>query len=139
MFLYKVMMTALWRSLGSLLWSQQETRNLWSLLCNAGPPSFQSSGGILLTPAALPLLNCSMALVISFTEGSLSNSALNSCRGMQRTVGSRTTRSALKRDWKYSDQWPRMEGLSVKSTCPSALHKGLWIWWVGSYTALRAL
>ena len=69
-FLYKVMMTESQRSLGSLLCSQQQTRSLWSLLRNAGPPFFQSSGGILLTPTALPLLNGSMVLVISFREGS---------------------------------------------------------------------
>ena len=42
---------------------------------------------------------------------------------MQRTVGFWTTWSALKRDWKCSDQWLRMETLSAKSTCPSALCK----------------
>ena len=72
LFLYKVMMIALLRSLRSLPCSQQQTRSSWSLLHNAGPPSFQSSGEILSTPAALLLHKCSMALVISFIEGSSS-------------------------------------------------------------------
>ena len=107
-------MTASRRSLGSLPCSQQQTRSSWSLLCNAGPPSFQSSGGIPSTPAALPLLNFSTALVISSQRKS--NSALNGYLGMWRTDGSWTTQSVLKRDWKWSDQWLRMEALSVKST-----------------------
>ena len=40
LFLYKVMMITLWSSLGSLPCSQQLTRSLWSLRCNAGPPTF---------------------------------------------------------------------------------------------------
>ena len=79
------------------------------------------SSGILSTPAALPLLNCSIA----FPEGSSFNSALNGYWVIRRTAGSWTTQSALKRDWKSSDQQLRMESLSVKSTCPSALGKGL--------------
>ena len=118
-------MTASLRSLGSLPCSQQQTRSLWSLLCNAGPLSFQSSGRILLTPAALPLLNCSMVLVISFPEDSSSNSALKGCWGMQRTTGSWMTWSVLKKDWRCSDQRLRMEALSVKSPYPSALPWGL--------------
>lgn len=82
------MITALRRSLGSLPCSQKQTRSSWSLLCNAGPPSFQISGGIPLTSIALLLLNCSMALVISSAEGSPSTSALTGCWGMLRIAGS---------------------------------------------------
>ena len=105
------------RDLGSFLCSQQQTRGLWSLLCNAGLPSFQISGGIQSTLTALRLLNCSMTWVISFTEGSSSNSALNGCWGLWRTAKFWMTQSVLKRDWKCLDQWLRMEALSVKSTC----------------------
>ena len=42
--------------IGSLPCSQQLSKSSWSLLCNAGPPSFQSSGGIPSTTAALPLI-----------------------------------------------------------------------------------
>ena len=101
LFLYKVMMTASRRLLGGLPCSQQQKRSSWSLLCNAGLPSFQSSGGIPSTPGTLPLLNCSMALVISFTESSSFNSALNGCWGMRRTAGSWTTRSARKNQLFY--------------------------------------
>ena len=96
--------TAWRRSLRNLPCFQLKTMGSWSLLCNASDLSFPSSAGIPLTPAAWPLLNCSMALVISFTEGSSSNSALNGCWGIRRTAGSLTTRSAVKRGWKCSTQ-----------------------------------
>ena len=95
LFLYSVMMTASQRSLGSLPCSQQQKRSPWSLLYNAGPPSFQSSSWIPSTPATLPLLNFSMDSVISFAEGSSFNSVLNGCWRMQRTGEPRTTRPVL--------------------------------------------
>ena len=128
-----------WRSLGSLPWSQQQTRSSWSLICNARPPSFQSSCGIPSTPAALQLFKCSMVLVIFFIESSSSNTALNSNWGIWRTAGSWTPRSAQERDWKCSDQQLRMETLSGKSSCPSAMHKGLYIQWVDHTLLFRNL
>ena len=83
----------------------------WSLLYNADPPISRARVESRRLPAALPLLKCSIAMVISFIEGSSSNSALNGCWRMRVTVGSWTTRSALKQDWKCSDQRLRMEVL----------------------------
>ena len=140
-------------ALVSLPRSRQQRRTSWSLVCNAGPQSFQSSGGILLTPAKpitadnadhngtklpkifssswLVFLNRSIALLIFFTESSSSNCALNSCWETRRTAESWTKRSALKRYWKCSDQRFRIDALSVKNTCLLALRKGLWTQWVG--------
>ena len=131
-------MTASRRSLGSFPCSQQQTRSSWSLLCNAGPPLFQNSSGIPSTPAAFPLFICSMALISSCIEGSLSSSTLTGSWGMRRSVESWTTRSALKSSWKCSDQRLRIDVLSLRSARPSTLRKGLSAWCVGPYTALRA-
>ena len=46
LFLSRVMMAASRRSCGSFLCSQQQTKNLWNLLVGAGPPFFQTSGGM---------------------------------------------------------------------------------------------
>ena len=123
-------------SLGSLPCFQQQTRRSWSLLCNAGPPLFQNSGGIPSTPAVLPLFICSMALISSCIEGSSSNSTLTGSWGMWRSAESWTTQSALKNSWKCSGQRLRIDVLSLRSARPS--HKGLRVWCVGPYTALRA-
>ena len=89
LFLYKMTMISSRRSLGNLPYSHQQTKSSWNLLYNVGFPSFQSSGGIPSTPAAFPLLNSSMALVIFFIESSSSNSAWNGCWGMQSIYDSR--------------------------------------------------
>ena len=132
-------MTASRKSLGSLLCSQQQTRSSWSLLCSTGPPYLQISGGIPPTPAALRLFNCSMALVSSSIDGGSSSSTLAGSRGIRRIAESWTTRSALKRVWKCSDQRLKIDVLSVRSTLPSALRRGLCTLCVGPYTALRGL
>ena len=110
-------MTASRRSLGSLPYSQQQTRSSWSLLCNAGPPFFQKSGRIPSTPAALPLFICSMVLISSCIQGSSSSSTLTGIWGMRRSAESWTTRSALKSFWKCSDQRLRIDILFEE--CPS--------------------
>ena len=68
LFLYNVTMIASQRSLRSLPCTQQQTRSSWSLICNAGPPSFQSSAWIPSTPTVLPFLKCSMTLVFFVIE-----------------------------------------------------------------------
>ena len=56
------MMTAARRSCGKLPCSLRQTKSSWSLVCNTGPPCFQSSGGIpsslAVSPATLQLLHC---------------------------------------------------------------------------------
>lgn len=79
-----------------------------------------------------------MALTVSTRVGGSSYSGLiGSCR-MLRIAESWTLWFAVKRVWKCSDQRQRLDALSVRSSWPSELHKGLWIWWVGPFNCFQA-
>ena len=66
-----------------ILWefscSQQQTKNLWSLILSAGLPFSQISGGMPSIPAPSPLFNYSMAFNVSCSVGDLSNSVFTGC------------------------------------------------------------
>ena len=106
------MITASRRSCGNFPCSQQQRKSS-CLLWRVWPPCFQISAGMSSPPAALPLLSCLMALVVSSRVGSSSSSGLTVCWGMCRIAVSWTVRFALKRAWKCSDQRSKIDALSA--------------------------
>ena len=109
------MMTASFKSSGSLPCSQQQVRSSCSLVCNDGPPCFQISAGIPSTPAALPVFIWWIASQVSTSVGALSRSMSTGCCGILMNAVSWTLRSAVKRALKCSVHLFRMEALSVWS------------------------
>ena len=57
-------MTVSQRYCGSSPSSQHQMRNQCSFLSNGGPPYYQISGGIPLSPVALPFFICAVALIL---------------------------------------------------------------------------
>ena len=104
----------------------QQTMNLWSCVCNARPPYFWISGGILSYPTALPLFRCSLALVTFLVVVNSSSSVFTSCWGTQRIADSWTGYLALKKAWKYYYLRLGMDTFSVRRMWPSALRIGHW-------------
>ena len=125
LFLYRVRMTASWKSRGSFRCSHatDNSRSSWSLVLNAIPPCFQISVENSVNSRYLACLQLSYGYVYLFKGVWLIRFSFCWLLRDVRMAESWTTRLALKRSWKCSVQMLRMEALSERSAWSSTLRK----------------
>lgn len=75
-----------------------------------------------------PLFSCLMALIVSTRVWNSSRSVLSGSCVIRQSTESWTVWLGLKRVWKCSNNWFRMDAFSVSSFWPFDLSEGLWTW-----------